>query len=49
MDYLSTGLVVGTLVAERGRLFNGECEIPRKWDDKKIEFRRRLREISNKL
>ena len=49
VDYLSTELVVGTLVAERGRDFNGESEIPRKWDDKEVEFRRRLREISDKL
>ena len=37
VDRLSTGLVAGTLVTEQGQDFNGESEIPRKWDGKKIE------------
>ena len=51
VDRLSTGLVVWVLwlQSEVETLMESVHEIPRKWDDKKVEFRRRLRQISDKL
>ena len=37
------------LQSEVETLMESVHEIPRKWDDKKVEFRRRLRQISDKL